>query len=352
MGGADDLSTTYLGLRLANPFVVGASPLTDDLHAVRQLEDAGWAALVMRSLFEEQITAEQTGRIHHLDPLNQQFARVLSFFPERTDYALTPDAYLEHLRTIKAAVSVPVIASLNGTSAEPWLQFSQQLEQAGADALELNMYEVITDPMQAGTAIEHGLVQVVAELKRALKIPIAIKLSPFFTAFGHVARELDRAGVDGLVLFNRFYQPDFDIHQLAVVPHIELSNRSELLLRLRWTAILHGRLRASIAVCGGVAHPNDGIKAVLAGADVVQMVSALLRHGAAHVGTMRDGLLRWMNAHGYATLGEARGRLSLSNCPDPAAFERANYIRTLSSWTRSNSRTALSAGNGETNAYD
>jgi dihydroorotate dehydrogenase (fumarate) len=352
MSGAHDLSTTYLGLRLANPFVVGASPLTDDLDEVRRLEDAGCAALVMRSLFEEQITAQETGRIHHLDPLNQQFAKVLSFFPDSGDYALVPPEYLEQLRRIKAAVSVPVIGSLNGTNAETWLQFSQQMEEAGADAIELNMYEVITNPKQPGTAVERDLVHVVAELKRALKIPIAVKLSPFFTAFGHLAQRLDRAGADGLVLFNRFYQPDFDIDELAVVPHLELSTRSELLLRLQWAAILHGRIGASLAVSGGVAHPDDAIKAVLAGADVVQMVSAILRHGASYIGTMRGGLVRWMDAHGYPTLSEVRGRLSLSNCPDPAAFERANYIRTLSSWTRNRSTTALTAGyNGETYAH-
>jgi dihydroorotate dehydrogenase (fumarate) len=333
MSGGHDLSTTYLGLHVANPFVVGASPLTDELDEVRRLEDAGCAALVMRSLFEEQITAGETGRIHHLDPLNQQFARVLSYFPTPGAYVLVPAEYLEQLRRIKAAVSVPVIGSLNGTNAETWLQFSQQMEDAGADAIELNIYEVITDPKQPGAAIEEGLVRAVAELKRALKIPIAIKLSPFFTAFGNLAHRLDQAGADGLVLFNRFYQSDFDIDALAVVPHLELSTRSELLLRLQWAAILHGRIRASLAIGGGVVHPDDAIKAVLAGADVVQMVSAILEHGASYLGTMRDGLIRWMDARGYARLSEVRGRLSLSNCPDPTAFERANYIRTLSSWT-------------------
>jgi len=334
MSGAHDLSTTYLGLRLANPFVVGASPLTDDLDEARRLEDAGCAALVMRSLFEEQITAEETGRIHHLDPLDQRFAKVLSFFPNPGDYGLVPPEYVEQLRRIKAAVSVPVIGSLNGTNAETWLQFSRQMEEAGADALELNIYEVITDPKQAGTAIEQDLVDVVAELKGALKIPVAVKLPPFFTAFGNVAHRLDQAGADGLVLFNRFYQPDFDIDELAVVPQIQLSTRSELQLRLQWAAILHGRISASLAICGGVVHPDDAIKAVLAGADVVQMVSAVLELGASCIGTMRDGLVQWMDAHGYASLREMRGRLSLSNCPDPAAFERANYIRALSSWTR------------------
>ena len=252
-----DLSTTSLGFHVPHPFMVGASPLVDHLDAVRRLEDAGCAAIIMHSLFEEQVTAAQSGRMRHLDPLNKQFAAVLSYFPEPERYALGPD-YLDQLRRIKSSVRVPVVASPNGTTAEAWLTFAQQVQQAGADALELNMYEVVTDPKQSGAAIERGLSQLVHELKRALKIPVAVKLSPFFTAFGHVAEELDRAGADGLILFNRFYQPDFDVQTLTVTPHVELSTSSELLLRLRWLAILHGRVRSSLAVCGGVAHPNDG----------------------------------------------------------------------------------------------
>jgi dihydroorotate dehydrogenase (fumarate) len=330
-----DLSTTYLGFRLPHPFMVGASPLVDHLDTVRRLEDAGTAAIIMRSLFEEQITAAQTGRIHHLDPLEKQFATVLSYFPEPERYALAPDEYLEHLRRIKSAVKIPVIASLNGTSAETWLMFGERMVQAGADALELNMYDVVTDPKRSSAAIERDIVKVAHELRRALKIPIAVKLSPYFTALGHLAHEFDLAGADGLVLFNRFYQPDFDIQALTVTPHIELSSSSELLLRMRWLAVLHGRVRLSLAVCGGVAHPNDGIKAILAGAHAVQMVSAILRHGPAYLTVMRDGLSHWMQAHGFANLDAMRGRLSLANSPDPAAFERAHYIRTLSSWTGS-----------------
>jgi dihydroorotate dehydrogenase (fumarate) len=330
-----DLSTTYLGFHLPNPFMVGASPLVDHLDTVRRLEDAGCAAIVMHSLFEEQVSAAQTGRIRHLDPLNEQFATVLSYFPEPERYALGPDEYLEQLRRIKNSVKLPVVASLNGTTAEAWLTFAQQMQQAGADALELNMYDVVTDPKQSGASIERGLSQAVQELKQTLKIPIAVKLSPFFTAFGHVAQELDRAGADGLVLFNRFYQSDFDIQALTVTPHVELSTSSELLLRLRWLAILHGRVRLSLAVCGGVAQPNDGIKAILAGAHAVQMVSAVLRHGPAYLAVMRDGLARWMDSHGFRKLDDVRGRLSLANSPDPSAFERANYIRTLGSWSAS-----------------
>lgn len=330
-----DLSTTYLGFRLPHPFIVGASPLVDHLDTVRRLEDAGSAAIVMRSLFEEQITAAQTGRIHHLDPLDKQFATVLSYFPEPERYAFGPDEYLDQLRRVKSAVKVPVAASLNGTSAESWLTFAQQIVQAGADALELNMYDVVTDTRESSASVERNIIKIAHEVKQLIKIPIAVKLSPYFTAFGHLARELDQAGTDGLVLFNRFYQPDFDIHTMTVRPHIELSDSPEMLLRMRWLALLHGRVRSSLAACGGIAHPNDGIKAILAGAHAVQMVSAILRHGPAYLGVMRDGLSHWMEAHGFANLDAVRGRLSLANSPDSSAFERAHYIRTLSSWATS-----------------
>jgi dihydroorotate dehydrogenase (fumarate) len=328
-----DLSTSYLGLKLANPFMTGASPLGDHLDTVRQLEDAGCAAIVLHSLFEEQISQETSGRIHHMDPLDRQFSSVLSYFPEPDSYALGPDAYLEHVRRVKAAVEIPVIGSLNGTTAESWLNFAKLIEQAGADAIELNMYEIITDVDQSALAVEHGLKQVVADLKHELKIPVAVKVSPFFTAFGNVARELDRAGAHGLVLFNRFLQPDIDIRHMAVWPHLELSDSNELLLRLRWLAILRGRLRCSLAVTGGVATPNDGIKALLAGADVVQMVSAILRHGPSYFALMRDELSRWMESLEFGRLEDVRGRLSLAKMEAPSAFERAQYIRTVGQWS-------------------
>ena len=328
-----DLSTSYMGLKLANPFITGASPLGDHLDTVRQLEDAGCAAIVLHSLFEEQISQEKSGRIRHMDPLDRQFATVLSYFPEPESYALGPDDYLEHVRRVKAAVNIPIIGSLNGTTAESWLKFATLLEQAGADAIELNTYEVITDVDQTGLAVEHGLKQIVDDLKHELKIPVAVKLSPFFTAFGNVARELDRAGADGLVLFNRFLQPDIDIRHMAVWPHLELSDSAELLLRIRWLAILRGRLRCSLAVTGGVATPNDGIKSLLAGADVVQMVSAILRHGPSYFTLMRDELSRWMESLEFARLDDVRGRLSLAKTEAPSAFERAQYIRTVSQWS-------------------
>ncbi len=253
-----NLSTTYLGLTLDHPFMVGASPLVDHLDTVKRLEDGGSAAIVLHSLFEEQITMTASGRIHQMDPFDKQFAGALSGFPLPERYALSPDEYLEHLRRVKAAVRVPVIASLNGMTAESWVRFAASIEQAGADALELNMYEVVTDPDLSAAVVETQIRNVVVELKRHIRIPIAVKLSPFFTAFGHMAHQLDGAGADGLVLFNRFYQPDIDVTTMAAVPHLELSTSAELLLRLRWLAILHSRLRGSLAVTGGINTPTDG----------------------------------------------------------------------------------------------
>ncbi len=328
-----NLSTTYLGLTLAHPFMIGASPLIDHLDTVRRLEDGGAAAIVLHSLFEEQITMAQSGQIHHMDPLDKQFAGSLADFPLPERYALAPDEYLEHLRRVKAAVKIPVIASLNGTTAESWLKFALSIEEAGADALELNMYQIVADPDQSGLAIESEIRDVVLDLKRGLKIPIAVKLSPFFTAFSQFAHQLDKAGADGLVMFNRFYQPDIDIRELTVSPQLELSTSSELLLRLRWVALLHARVRASLAITGGVATPTDGVKAILVGAHAVQMVSAILRHGPPYFISMREGLARWMESKQFASIDEVRGRLSLWRSSDPTACERANYIRTLQSWT-------------------
>jgi dihydroorotate dehydrogenase (fumarate) len=326
-----DLSTTYLGLTLASPFMIGASPLADHLDTVRRLEDAGCAAIVLHSLFEEQITQAQTGRIRHKDSLDRQFTTPLSYFPAPDQYALGPHEYLEHVRRVKDAVKVPVIGSLNGTTGEGWLRFAKLIGQAGADALELNMYEVVTDVEREALAIETDLRQIVEDLKRELTIPLAVKLSPFFTALGNVAHALDRAGANGLVLFNRFLQPDIDLQYLAVWPRLELSDSSELPLRLRWLAILRGRVRCSLAVTGGIATPTDGIKAILAGADAVQIVSTILRHGPSYFASMRDELCRWMESR-ELRLDDIRGRLSLVRTEDPGAFERAQYIRTISGW--------------------
>jgi dihydroorotate dehydrogenase (fumarate) len=327
-----DTTTSYLGFRLAHPFIAGASPLGAHLDSIKRLEDAGCAAVVLHSLFEEQITLASAGRIHQMDPLDARFSNQLAGYPSATEYPLSPDLYAEHIRLVKQAVKIPVIASLNGTSAESWLRFGHIIEQAGADALEVNLYEVVTNLDASTMAVEQQLFDVTKELKRVLKIPIAIKVSPFFAAFGHIARQLDRAGADGLVLFNRFYQPDIDIRTISVSSHVELSTSAELLLRLRWLAILHGRIRPSLAATGGVVTPDDGIKALLAGADVVQLVSSLLRHGPAYLSVMRQGLERWMEWHKFEALADVRGRLSLQHVANPAAFERANYICALQSW--------------------
>jgi dihydroorotate dehydrogenase (fumarate) len=324
-----NLSTTYLGLQLSGPYMAGASPLGDHLDMVRRLEDGGCAAIVLHSLFEEQISQHESGRIHQMDPLDARFAKVLAYYPEANQYVLSPDEYLEHLRKVKAAVRIPVIASLNGTSPQAWLAFAKKLADAGADAIELNPYEVVTDPNQSGPSIEHWQLQIVRDLKHVLKIPIAVKLSPFYTAFAHVAREFELAGADGLVLFNRFLQPDIDITQMTVRPRLELSTSAELPLRLRWLAILRSHARCSLAATGGVETPSDGIKAVLAGADAVQLVSTILRHGPSYFATMRDELSRWMMSRECASLAEMRGRLSLAHTEDPTAFERAQYIKTV-----------------------
>src|SRR3954471_10746672 len=327
-----NLASSLMGLRLPHPFVAGASPLGGDLDTVRRLEDAGAAAIVLPSLFEEQITMAADGRIRHADPLDEPHAAALKHFPAASEYAYRPAEYAEHVGRVRAAVSIPVIGSLNGATAESWLTFSRLIEQAGASAIELNMYEVVTDVRVSSEAVEHQLVHVIADLKPYLKIPIAVKLSPYFASVANLARRLDQAGADALVLFNRFYQPDIDITTMTAAPHLQLSTSDELLLRLRWLAILHGRVRPSLVATGGVSSPEDGIKAVLAGADAVQVVSAILRNGPAYFATLRKGLEAWMARHEIAHIDDVRGRASLKDAADPAAFERAYYIRTLHSW--------------------
>ncbi len=331
-----DLSTTYLGFRLPHPLMPGASPMVDDLDTVKRLEDAGAAAIVMHSLFEEQITADQLGMIDHLETHADSFAEALSYFPRPSEYALGPDQYLEQIRRIKAAVAVPVIASLNGVTPAGWLEYARLIQQAGADALELNVYSLATDPRDTPASVEGRLLDIVRAVKTAVQIPVAVKLSPFFSAMAHLAEQLDQLGVNGLVIFNRFYQPDIDVEQLEAIPSLRLSDSSELLLRLRWLAILSGRLRASLAVTGGVHAPVDVVKAVMAGAHAVQVVSALLQRGPGYLRTLRDQIATWIEEHEYDSLEKMQGNMSLQRCPDPAAFERANYMRVLQSWRAGN----------------
>jgi dihydroorotate dehydrogenase (fumarate) len=329
-----DTTTSYLGLRLAHPFVAGASPMGYSLDTIKRLEDAGCAAVVLHSLFEEQISLATEGRVAHVDPLDARFANIVAEYPPPKDYKFGPDGYAQHIANVKAAVRLPVIASLNGHSGESWLKFARIIEQAGADALEFNYYGVVADVTLPAAVVEDALVCAVSNLTQAVKIPVAVKLSPYYTSFGHLAVALDRAGASGLVLFNRFYQSNVQTRTMTLEPQVELSTSAELPLRLHWLALLHGRVRTSLAASGGVATPDDGIKALLAGADAVQIVSALLRHGPGHVAAMRQGLERWLDWQQIEAVSQMVGRASLQVSPDPGAFERAHYIRTLQSWTR------------------
>ena len=327
-----DLSTTYLGFTLPHPLMPGASPLADDLDTVKRLEDAGAAAIVMRSLFEEQITREQVGTVHNILVHEESFAEALTYFPEPDEYALGTDRYLEQLRRIKAAVAVPVIGSLNGTTPEGWIDYAKQMQEAGADALEINFYHVATDPAESGADVEKRLLDVVRLVKQAVTVPVAVKLSPFFSSLPHLARQLDTLGADGLVLFNRFYQPDIDPEALEATPRLNLSTSDELLLRVRALATLSGRVGASLAATGGVHNALDALKAVMAGAHAVQMVAALLHHGPQALRQVRDELAAWLEDHEYESLRQAQGSMSLERCPDPGAFERGNYMRVLQTW--------------------
>jgi dihydroorotate dehydrogenase (fumarate) len=299
-----DLTTRYLGLDLANPFVIGASPLADDLDMVMRLEDAGAAAIVARSLFEEDVVRQDD----------------------------TCDRYLDHLRRLKERTRVPVIGSLNGTTAEGWLGYARLIERAGADALELNFFYTPTGLDETSLAVEGRVIDIAAVLKESLSIPLAVKLSPFYSALPHLARQLDRFGVNGLVLFNRFYEPDINPEALDATPVLALSAPAELPLRLRWTSILYGQVKASIAVTGGIHDARDAIKAIMAGADALQIVSALLRGGPGALRRIRLGVEEWAEQHEYESIRELRGRASMSRSADPAAFARGNYVKLLNSF--------------------
>ncbi len=327
-----DLSTNYLGLKLASPLMAGASPLVDNLDNVKTLQDAGASAIVMRSLFEEQIDREMKAEYAHLRRHEDVFAEAANFFPESDDYALGPQEYLEHIRKVKETCKLPVVASLNGTQIGGWVEYANLIQQAGADALELNLYYLATDAAVSGEEVESDVVEIVRTVKAGVKIPVAVKLSPFFSSLAHMAKEIEVAGADGLVLFNRFYQPDVDLDALEVVPKLDLSNQEELRLRLRWLAILFGQVKLPMACSGGVHAAGDVAKAILTGASVVQVVSALLKNNPGHLRTLRQGLEKWMTEKEYESVGQMRGALSLQNCPDPSAYERANYLKVLQLW--------------------
>jgi dihydroorotate dehydrogenase (fumarate) len=327
-----DLSTTYLGLRLPHPLMPGASPLSTDLDMVRRLEDSGAAAIVLHSLFEEQIVSEELAQYMAVDAPSDSHAEARSYLPDPGIFALGPQDYLEHIARVKDAVSVPVIASLNGTTPASWIEYARLIEQAGANALEVNVYHLATDPLETGEDVERRTLDVVAAVRDAVTMPLAIKLSPFYSSLANLARRLEELGADGLVLFNRFYQPDIDVDNLDVLPRLNLSSPAELLLRLRWIAILSGRYRGSLAVTGGVHNALDAVKAVMAGAHAVQMVSALLRRGPEMLLRVRRDMENWLEEHGYTSLEQMQGSMSHGRSPNPGALERANYTRVLQSW--------------------
>lgn len=335
-----DLSVRYLGLPLASPLVASSSPLCGHLDEIRRMEDAGAGAVVLPSLFEEQIDLESHHLDHHLSHGAESYPEAVSYFPDLGPYQLGPDTYLEHVRHAKAAVKIPVVASLNGVSAGGWIRYARLIEDAGADALELNVYFMATDLDRTSAEVELMYLELARAVKASVRIPVAIKLGHAFTAAAHFARRLDEAGVDALVLFNRFYQPDFDLERLEVVPSLTLSRSSELLLRLHWVAILHGHIRADLAVTGGVHTAIDVLKAMMAGARVAMMTSALLEQGVGHLAHVRADLVTWMESHEYESIRQMQGSMSHRSVADPAAFERANYLRVLGSYVLPSSRRA------------
>ncbi len=328
-----DLGTDYLGLRLRSPLVASSSPLTADLDGLKRLEDAGAAAAVLPSLFEEEITRESLEVHHLLETGAETFGEATSYFPELDDYDTGPEPHLERVRQAHEQLSMPVIASLNGSSPGGWVEHARLLEEAGADALELNIYLVAADPDLDAASLERRYCDLVASVRAEVSVPLAVKVGPFFTAFAHTARELCQAGADGLVLFNRFYQPDLDLETLSVQPRLVLSRSDELRLPLRWIAILHRRIEASLAATTGVHEVDDVIKVLLAGADVAMMASALLEAGPELVTRLERELVDWMGEREYESVRQLRGSVSQRAVADPTAFERANYVKALRSWS-------------------
>ncbi len=329
-----NLNLTYLRMKLDNPLIPGASPLGADKEMVQRLEEAGAGAIVLPSLFEEQITHELEASERFLDRHEDSSAEASTFAPplRKEDFTLGPEEYLEHLQWMKGHLSIPVIASLNGTTRGGWLEYARQIENAGASALELNLYEMACDPQESGRAKELHVLDIVKAVKEKIGIPLSVKLSPFYSSLPHFASLLDDAGVDGLVLFNRFYQADIDLENLEVLRRLRLSDSSSLLLRLRWLAVLSGQFQGSLAATGGVHTAADALKAVMCGATGVQMASALLKHGPQLLGTIRADMIRWLEENEYESLEQACGSMNLANCPNPREYARTNYVQILQTW--------------------
>ncbi len=327
-----DLSTTYLGLKLRSPLMPSACPLTRDLDEIKRAEDAGAGAIVLPSVFEEQLRRESDELDAMLEKGTESFAESTSYFPQVGEFRLGPDDYLDHIQRTKAAVRVPVIASINGASVGGWTDYARKMAQAGADAIELNIYYIPTDLELSGLEVENTYLEILKSVKKTVNIPVSVKLSPFFSNMANMAKKLDGAGADGLVLFNRFYQPDIDVENLEVEHSILLSTPQARRLPLRWIAILYGKVKASLAATSGIHTALDALKIMMAGSDVAMLCSVLLRKGMTHIAVIEQEMRHWMEEHEYESLAQLKGSMSQQKCPDPTAFERAQYMRIISTW--------------------
>jgi len=328
-----DLTTTYLGLKLRSPLVVSASPLSEDVDNIKRMADAGAAAVVLYSIFEEQLRQDRLELHRHLENGTNSFAEALSYFPEPSEYRLGPEEYLKHIAAAKKTTGIPIIASLNGSSAGGWTSFAKQIQAAGADALELNIYYIPTSRDLTGTEVEMTYLDILKAVKANVTILVAVKLSPFFSNMANMAKRLDEAGANGLVLFNRFYQPDIELESLEVKPNILLSTPMAMRLPLRWIALLYGQLNASLAATSGIHRASDALKMLMAGADVTMLCSTLLRHGIPQIAAIERDMIDWMDEREYESVEQLKGSLSQKNCAEPAAFERAQYMKALTGYT-------------------
>jgi dihydroorotate dehydrogenase (fumarate) len=327
-----NLTTNYLGLKLRSPLVVSASPLSEEIDNIKRMEDAGAAAIVLYSLFEEQLRQDRLELHKNLQQGTESFAEALSYFPEPDEFKLGPEEYLKHIAAAKKATRIPIIASLNGSSAGGWTEYAKQIQKAGADALELNIYYIPADPDLTGTEVELTYLDILKAVKSEVTIPVAVKLSPFFSSFANMAKRLDQAGADGLVLFNRFYQPDIELESLEVKPNLLLSTPMAMRLPLRWIALLHGKLKGSLAATSGIHRASDVLKMLMVGADVTMLCSTVIRHGIPQIAMIERELVDWLEEHEYESVSELKGSLSQKNCAEPAAFERAQYMKALTSY--------------------
>jgi dihydroorotate dehydrogenase (fumarate) len=331
-----DLSTNYLGLKLRTPLIPAASPLSEEIGTIKQMEDEGAAAVVLHSLFEEQLRHDSAELAHHMEQGTFSTPEALTYFPEPEQFETGPEEYLKHIAKAKDAVRIPIIASLNGSSVGGWTAYAKAIQEAGADALELNIYYIPTDMNLTSAQVEQNYLDILKAVKSTVTIPVAVKLSPFFTNFANMAKRLDQTGANGLVLFNRFYQPDIDLETLEVKPNILLSTPMAMRVPLRWVALLYGKLGASLACTSGIHRASDVLKVLMAGADVAMLCSALLRHGVRQIAVVERDLVAWLEEHEYNSIAQLKGSLSQKNCPDPSAFERAQYMRAISQFSRAN----------------